>query len=124
MRLRAGPIPFLCAICVSAVLLLPACSKKPSGKRYELEGRVVAVDSVSRLITVAHQDVPGLMPGMTMPFQVAKSEDWIFGKIAPGDHLRATLVMTDHAELQDISFSQGSDTEGDGTSQLRIPEPG
>ena len=45
-----------------------ACSKKPAGKRYELQGRVVAVDSGPREITVAHQDIPGLMPGMTMPF--------------------------------------------------------
>ena len=108
----------------AAMLLLDGCNTKPAGKRYELEGRVVAVDSASRLITVAHHDVPGLMPAMTMPFQVAKSEDWIFGKIAPGDQIHAALVMTDHAELQDISFSQGSDSAGDGTSKLRIPEPG
>ena len=45
-----------------------------------------------------------------MPFLVARDEDWIFGKIGPGDHIHATLVMTDHAELQDISFTKGSDT--------------
>jgi protein SCO1/2 len=101
-----------------------ACAKKPAGRRYELEGRVIAVDSGSREVTVAHEDIPGLMPGMTMPFLVARNEDWIFGKIAPGDHIRATLVMTDHAELQDISFTKGTDTTSDGTPNLRIPEPG
>ena len=100
------------------------CSKKPAGKRYELQGRVVAVDSGARELTIAHQDIPGLMPGMTMPFLVARNEDWIFGKIGPGDHIHATLVMTDHAELQDISFTKGSDTASDGTSNVRIPEPG
>ena len=63
------------------------------------------------------------MPGMTMPFQVGRDEDWIFGKIAPGDHIHATLVMTDHAELQDISFTQGGDSS-DGTSSVRMPEEG
>ena len=29
--------------------------------------------------------------------------------------------MTDHAELQDISFTQGNDTGGDGTSNLTHP---
>jgi protein SCO1/2 len=104
--------------------LVAACAKKPEGKRYELEGRVVEVNAAARILTVAHNDVAGLMPAMTMPFQVARREDWIFGKIAPGDHVHATLVMTDHAELQDISFTKGIDSPGDGTSALRIPEPG
>ena len=124
MQCQPRPVSCLLVICTAAAIWLSACSRKPAGKRYELEGRVVAVDSGSRVITVAHHDVPGLMPAMTMPFEVAKSEDWIFGKIAPGDQVHATLVMTDHAELQDISFSQGSDSPADGTSQLRLPEAG
>jgi protein SCO1 len=112
----------MAVVCV--VMMLASCAKKPAGKRYELQGRVVAVDSGSREITVAHEDIPGLMPGMTMPFQVAHGEDWIFGKIAPGDNIHATLVISDHAELQDISFTKTSDTENDGTSKLRIPQPG
>jgi protein SCO1/2 len=115
---------WLVCFCVLLVLSCAACSKKPAGKRYELQGRVVAVDSGSREITVAHQDIPGLMPGMTMPFQVARDQDWIFGKIGPGDHIHAALVMTNHAELQDISFTKGSDTGSDGTSNVRIPEVG
>ena len=111
----------MCFVLVAAGL---ACAKKPAGKRYELEGRVVAVDPGSRELTVAHEDIVGLMPGMTMPFLVARDEDWIFGKIAPGDHVHATLVMTDHAELQDISFTKATDTGSDGTSHLRLPEPG
>ena len=79
-------------------MMLASCAKKPAGKRYELEGRVVAVDSGSKTLTVAHEDIPGLMPGMTMPFLVGRGEEWVFGKIGPGDRIHATLVMTDHAE--------------------------
>jgi len=89
-----------------------------------LHGRVVAVDSGSRLLTVAHEDIPGLMSGMTMPFQVARQDDWIFGKIGPGDQLMATLLITDHAELQNVSFTKASDVSGDRTSRLRVPEVG
>ena len=121
---RNGRRFVLVASCCATLLAWLGCAKKPAGKRYELEGRVVAVDSGSRLLTVAHQEVPGLMPAMTMPFQVAKSEDWIFGKVAPGDHIHATLVMTDHAELQDISFSSSGSAPSDGTSALHVPEPG
>ena len=35
-----------------------------------------------------------------------------------------TLVISDHAELQDISFTKGAGAAGDGTSQLHIPQPG
>jgi protein SCO1 len=123
MALRVHRWRLVC-FCALLMVIYPGCSKKPAGKRYELQGRVVAVDSGSREITVAHRDIQGLMPGMTMPFQVGRDEDWIFGKIGPGDHVHATLVLTDHAELQDISFTKGSNTGSDGTSSLRIPEIG
>ncbi len=106
------------------LLCLTVCSTAPAAKLYELEGRVVAVDPAARQLTIAHQDIPGLMKGMTMPFTVSKADNWVFKAIAPGDHIHATLVLSDHAELRDISFTQSSDTEGAGISALRIPEPG
>ena len=106
------------------LLSLTVCSNAPAAKRYELEGRVVAVDPAARQLTIAHQDVPGLMKAMTMPFTVGKANNWIFKSIAPGDHIHATLVLSDHAELQDISFTRLSNTESDGTSALHVPQPG
>lgn len=115
---------FAAVLALFSLASLAACAKKPEGKRYELEGRVVAVDSAGGTLTLAHNDVTGLMPAMTMPFQISPREQWVFGKIAPGDQVHATLVISDHAELQDISFTKASETTGDGTSALRIPEPG
>ncbi len=107
------------------LLILPAaCAHQPAAKRYELDGRVVAVDAGARQLTIAHQAVPGLMEGMTMPFVVGENDAWVFRAIAPGDQVHGTLVVTDHAELQDINFSKGSDSAGDGTSQMHIPQPG
>jgi len=103
---------------------LQACSHQPAAKRYELQGRVVAVDSGAHQLTIAHQDIPGLMEGMTMPFTVNDKDTWVFKNIAPGDQVHATLVLSDHAELQDITFTKSSETESDGSSALRIPQPG
>ena len=114
----------LFGLCVAVGMTLPSCAKKPAGKRYQLEGRVIAVDSGSKTLTVAHEDIAGVMPGMTMPFLVGRGEQWVFGKIGPGDRIHATLVMTDHAELEDISFTKASQAASDATSNLRIPEPG
>ena len=107
-----------------ALIAMLACAKKPAGKSHELEGRVVGVDSAAHTLTIAHKEVPGLMPAMTMPFQVGQKDDWIFGKIAPGDQVHATLVISDHAELQDISFANSSNVPSDGTSTVRVPEAG
>lgn len=111
-------------IALSVLAVLTSCSHPPAAKHYDLEGRVVAVDPALHQITVAHQDVPGLMKGMTMPFLVGKQDEWVFRAIAPGDQIHATLVLGEHAELQDISFSKGAAGAGDGTSQLHIPQPG
>src|SRR5271157_1399565 len=113
---------FLVALLV--VISVTACSHKPAEKRYELQGRVVAVDSGAHQLTIAHQDIPGLMKGMTMPFTVSDRDTWVFKSIAPGDQVHATLVLGEHAELQDVTFTRSSNTESDGTSALRIPQPG
>ena len=117
-------LPARLIVTLLLVLSLTACARKPVGQRYELLGRVVAVDASARQLTIAHRDIPGLMEGMTMPFQVSDRDAWVFKSIALGDQVHATLVLTDHAELQDITFTRGSDTPGDGTSALRIPQPG
>src|SRR5579884_2028064 len=95
-------------LAVAFILNTLACSKKPAEKRYELQGQVVAVDSAAHQITIAHQDIAELMPGMTMPFLVGPNDEWVFGKIGPGDQIHATLVLGKDAELQDISFTRQS----------------
>lgn len=106
------------------IVVLTTCTHPSPGKRYQLEGRVVAVDPTLHQLTIAHHDVAGLMKGMTMPFIVGKQDEWVFRAIAPGDEIHATLVLSDHADLQDISFTKGNGAAGDGTSQLHIPQPG
>ena len=109
---------------LALALLATSCSRKPADKRYELQGEVVAVDSAAHQITVAHQDIPGLMPGMTMPFLVGPNDEWVFGKIAPGDQIHATLVIGKQAQLQDISFTKQAPAAGDGTTTTHLPQAG
>lgn len=114
----------LWALVVLLFLAPIACSKKPAEKRYELQGEVVAVDSGDHQITVAHKDIPGLMPGMTMPFLVGPNDQWVFGKIAPGDQIHATLVLGKDAELQDISFTKQAAAVDAYTTTLHVPLAG
>jgi protein SCO1 len=60
-------------------------------RRFDIEGKVIAVDKPGRQITLAHGEVKGFMDAMTMPFLV--KEAWAFDAAAPGDSLRGTLVV-------------------------------
>lgn len=50
------------------VLVLAGCSPE---RTYEVRGRVVGFSDDPRTVIVEHEDVPGLMPAMTMPFRAA-----------------------------------------------------
>src|SRR5712692_6495432 len=61
-------------------------------KRYELKGKVVAVEKDKQLVTIAHEEIKGYMPGMVMPFTI--KDDWPFEiPLVPGDQITATLVV-------------------------------
>jgi protein SCO1 len=79
------------ALILGALLIaLPGCSR---GREYELRGQVLVVDAARKELTIAHDDIPGFMPGMTMPFKV-QSETLLDGR-TPGELVRATLVVED-----------------------------
>lgn len=77
---------------VALLLALAALGCTPS-REYELRGQVLAVDAERSELTIRHDDIPGFMPGMTMPFKVRDAR-WMDGR-EPGDLVRATLVVRD-----------------------------
>ena len=67
-------------------LAAPACRREAApaaGQRYPLEGKVVEVDVAGRKITIAHEDIPGFMPAMTMPFVVLEKDAALLQAWAP-----------------------------------------
>lgn len=71
-----------------------SCSPKPANEhRYELKGKVVAVDRAKGEVTVDHEDVKGYMPGMTMAFPLRDAE--ALKVLEAGDQLQAALVVSD-----------------------------
>jgi Cu/Ag efflux protein CusF len=59
----------LAALALAAALALPACSRQ-AGEGVG-RGTVLSVDAAAGLVTIDHGDIPGLMEGMTMTFEVA-----------------------------------------------------
>lgn len=104
---------------VLSLLVVPSCRKDTSNqKRYDLKGKVMAVERDKRLITVAHEEVKDYMPAMTMPLTLR--DDWAFDVLTSGDQITATLVV-DGTEswLEDIVITQEStDTNAPGPSGI------
>ena len=95
---------------VGTCFLMMSCGRAPQ-KRYELKGKVIGVDKAQRQVTIAHEQIPGFMDAMTMPFNIG--EDWAVSALAPGQAIEATLVMQgDRSWIEGISISQGGDSSG------------
>jgi Cu/Ag efflux protein CusF len=80
-----------------AVLTLSGCrsgSDAAKEKTYDLKGTIQSVDLKSdRPLTLAHQDIVGLMPAMTMPFHVADGK--LVNGLKPGDRVQGKLKVED-----------------------------
>jgi protein SCO1/2 len=64
----------------------------PEKQTYLVRGTVVAVDSESAHLRVAHEEIPGFMPAMTMNLDLASGLP--IGDLRPGDAIRFTLEKT------------------------------
>ncbi len=73
-----------------AAFTLAACGQ--GSDHYETAGKVVSVNEAERIIKVAHEDIPGFMPAMTMNFDVAPGLP--IAGVHPGDEIRFTIERT------------------------------
>ena len=73
----------------------------PNEKRYDLKGKVVAVNKSERTATIAHEDIKGYMPAMTMPFKIRGDAD--LELLKPGDQVTGTLVVDDVSSWIEIT---------------------
>jgi protein SCO1/2 len=80
---------------IAVTLLLASACARPAADahRYALQGRVLEVEKGESRARVAHQDIPGFMPAMTMTFAV--HDPAAAAELRPGDAIRAVLVVTD-----------------------------
>lgn len=82
----------LAAIAFLSIFTGSACTTRPETKQYPLTGQVLGVNRDKQEITIKHEDVPGLMPGMTMSFPVA--DPALLDGREPGELVTATLEVT------------------------------
>lgn len=76
-----------------------ACPKSQSqnkeasaeAKRYNLKGKIVEVDRAKKTAKIAHDEVEGYMPAMTMDFPI--HADWVWDDLTKDSEIRAELVV-------------------------------
>ena len=102
----------LCRPIALIILMILVCTvscrrNSANEKRYELKGKVEAVEPDKHLITIAHDEIPNYMPSMTMPF--ADPDDTDFQILAVGDQIAATLVVDGpHSWLENVIITKES----------------
>lgn len=96
---------------LSVVLLTATCS---TARQYEMKGQILAIDRDKVEILVKHEDIPGLMPAMTMPYKVESVS--MLDNLGPGD------LITTQLEIQD---NRGVITsiKKTGTAKVDMPPP-
>jgi len=103
-------------------LCFAGCQSKPA-KHYAILAEVISAGPDKKFITVKHGDIPGLMPAMTMTYQVADPRQ--IAKLQPGDKISADLVVSeDVGRLEKIELISKGDGKPSPGSTQRIPEKG
>ena len=105
-------------------LLTTSCRPpKPAGSRYDFKGKVVSIDKAQQRVTIAHEEVKGYMPAMTMPFKL--KEPWPFEVLVPGNIITATLVIEDGSSwLDEVMITQESADTTPGAAAENEVKPG
>lgn len=103
--MNRAPTRPLAPILLSLALLSASqtsCGREDGAFRYPLKGKIESVDFLDREITVAHEDIPGFMPAMTMPFRMPEPKGTFatlgfkgvrLERLRRGDVITATLVV-------------------------------
>jgi protein SCO1/2 len=90
-------------------ILLCGCGS--ADKHYTLSGRVISKVPATRSIVVDHDEIPGFMAAMTMPYLVADGVD--LSGVEPGDLIRAEIGVKPDGQywLTRISVTDSSHRE-------------
>lgn len=88
---------------VFAVAGLPSCKRvektsSPAAQdktAYKVQGILLSINFADQTVTVDHEDIPGYMPAMTMPFNVKAMSE--VEPLKSGDPIEFTMFVTDDA---------------------------
>lgn len=87
------------ALGLSLLLLLINCKRAPNpdekARHYEVRGIIRGLSPNRTTIEIQHEDIPGFMPSMTMPFSAPSSKEIVALRIGDGISFRMTVTDKD-----------------------------
>lgn len=121
--IRTGALALLLAV---SLFSSSSCNRSgdasPNAKRYDLKGKVVGVDKAERRVQIEHEEIPGYMDAMTMPFAVRKNGYWALDILKPGQKVTATLVVDQGMSwIENIVITQETASEGGSVDKSAAP---
>ena len=100
---------------LAAALAGAACGGGSDRREFTLQGQVLSVTGDHTQATIKHDEIKGFMPAMTMPYHARDAKE--FQAVAPGDLVKATLVVVSNdAYVKDVTKTGSAPLE-------KVPEP-
>lgn len=91
-------------------------------REYSVRGVVRRVEPERRSVVVKHEEIPGFMPAMTMPFDVKEPKE--LNGLKPGDRIAFRMLVTTNDGWIDGIHIVGSDTNAVATPRrCALPLP-
>jgi len=107
---------------IALLMLLAALPTRTSAQqpgRHAVRGMVLKVDAAQQAIVVSHESIPGVMPAMTMPFEVRNARE--LKGLAPGAIVSFTLVVSKaSAHIEGVRVIRYESVEQDPLTARRL----
>jgi len=108
MRVRMSYV-LLCSVMAAGCFGLSSCHGKTgapaatakASQAYPVRGVIVGTDPANNEVLLKHDEIPGLMPAMTMPYHL--EDPSVLSELHPGDMITATL-LADHDDAGPINL--------------------
>ncbi|MGH9783985.1 MAG: copper-binding protein [Terriglobia bacterium] len=75
----------------------PAPPAASGPERHDLRGKVVSIDKAAKSVVVDHEEIPGFMAAMAMPYAV--KDETLLDNLTPGDPVTAEVVVDDSGSM-------------------------
>src|SRR2546428_4940125 len=109
-KASTGAERLLCAVALMLSLSAAACrgTNQSQVRRYHLKGTVIRVDKSQQHVVINHEEIPGFMAAMAMPYPVVDARS--LDELSPGDQITADVVVgPSEIHLENIVVVKKSD---------------
>jgi protein SCO1 len=119
-------------ISILLISLMAACGASDR-RQFTLQGQILSVAPDGREANIKHEEIPGFMMAMTMPYKVRDAKE--FQDLKPGDLITATLIVVSNdaylenvkrvgeAPLEQVPESTAAPSAASGFELLKAGDP-